>query len=505
MDPIWIGSYPLVIVLVNAMAPDKAATLNKTSDPIQYTVDFQDEDKLNWRKILMFRCYEDLGSLDHLLVSWTDYNSRMGIVKISNEHHSHLLSKIQNKTLFKTIIRITTGNSKLMTITLFYTTCTLLIQGHASRSWVVAEYQRFLACINHIHTQSNSKLEPIFSNSYPVSLASTNPTIPATDETTQLCQTPLITMPPDSQSNESLHSPQSEVSINSVSESDLDSTAHTSINEATNSSQGNPLNTDLQLIEQLQQELQSCNATIQSLTSKNSDLTTRLQAKETECSNLQMQNNELQKALSEKQVTARVSKSALTTSRPTSVKSTSTPKSTPSSKTSSIKREKTIILGDSHARFLAEKMKDTIGIVNPKRGIEHLDTSVVKHHEKIVLIAGSNNISSKDSINEIDKKFSNIIENIKSVNPTCNIFIQSILPRHDMVRSKKITIVNQLLKSTCDLHKVNLMPTPLLNREDFTQHGLHLNDTGKSKFAKAISDYIDDYNSFPSLPAPSFL
>ena len=73
------------------MAPDKVATLNGTSDPIQYTVDFQDEDKLNWRKILMFRCYEDLGSLDNLLVSWTDYNSKSKVVKICNEHQSSLI------------------------------------------------------------------------------------------------------------------------------------------------------------------------------------------------------------------------------------------------------------------------------------------------------------------------------------------------------------------------------------------------------------------------------
>ena len=137
-------------------------------------------------------------------------------------------------------------------------------------------------------------------------------------------------------------------------------------------------------------------------------------------------------------------------------------------------------------------MNNTVAIVNPGRPVEHFDTSVARGHKQVVLIAGSNNISSTDGISCIDRKISNTILNIKTVNPECKVFVQSILPRFDIHRSKKIFHVNQQLKTTCDQHKAVLIPAPRLNREDFTSHGLHLNNSGKIKLARSISNYLDE-------------
>ena len=158
-------------------------------------------------------------------------------------------------------------------------------------------------------------------------------------------------------------------------------------------------------------------------------------------------------------------------------------------------RTTTIILGDSHARHLAVKMKNTTALVNPGRPAEYFDTSIVKNYDKVILLAGSNNIPSKDTPEEINQKISNTIASIKSVNPTCKLFVQSVLPRHDIIRSFKISQVNTLLKTTCDLHDATLMQTPVLQRHNFTRHGLHLNNTGKIKLARSLSSYVEEDTS----------
>ena len=139
-------------------------------------------------------------------------------------------------------------------------------------------------------------------------------------------------------------------------------------------------------------------------------------------------------------------------------------------------------------------MNDATGSVNPSRPIKHLDTTIVRNHEQVVLIAGSNNISSKDSVQEIDDQYQRIIKQIKTVNPTCKLYIQELFPRHDMLRTKKISLVNSNLKQTCELMKVKMIPAPEFHRDDYTTKGLHLNEGGKAKLARSIMSYLDQNN-----------
>ena len=495
-------------------------TLKPTADPIQFTIDFEDQDRLSWRKILLYRYYQDLGALDELLVRWTDYDSNSEEITLSSEHHNHLISKIQKKDLFKTIIRITTGRLKLMTITLFYTTCTLLIQGHACRSWIASEYQRLLSCLNLIHTQSNPRLEPIFTNSYPTSspedpLNSANPDLNLMSTTDQRSPTtshnqdpstspsppePIISSPPDSPLNSSFRSNGNSLEVNS-----LNASWHE-----------DPDCYDCNIVDDLQKELQNNADIIQELKSEKQDLYKKLQSKDLQVAKLQEEINHLKKALEEKSREStskpdhRPAKKARNPQDPTpkkadkrdSIDKRSTTSTGPTQKSTTPKTSPTtIILGDSHARHLAEKMKNTVASVNPNRPAEHFDTSIVREYDQVILLAGSNNIPLQDTAEEIDEKISTTITSIKSVNPACKLYIQSILPRYDIVRSRKIYRVNSLLKTTCDLHNATLMPTPPLSREDFTRHGLHLNNSGKTKLARSFTNFL--YNTSPPITAPS--
>ena len=149
---------------------------------------------------------------------------------------------------------------------------------------------------------------------------------------------------------------------------------------------------------------------------------------------------------------------------------------------------------NSHTRNIAAQIPDATGVVCPGRPIEHLDPSVVRGYSNVVLMAGSNNISSTDSVNLISQKFIDLIKRIKIINKNCKLFIQELFPRHDITRENKIRFVNEKLKNTCSKMNVTLIPAPYLEKdEDYAGKGLHLNYNGKSKLASSIAAHISNF------------
>ena len=52
--------------------------------------------------------------------------------------------------LLVSIVQISAGKSKLLTLTLYYTTGTIMLQGRACRKWVDQEFQRHRLAVNAI-------------------------------------------------------------------------------------------------------------------------------------------------------------------------------------------------------------------------------------------------------------------------------------------------------------------------------------------------------------------
>ena len=151
------------------MATSNIAEINDTADPIQKKITYEVSDRLLWRSLLLQRYYNDLGSSDKLDVVWGDFNDKSRPILISNEDPKQLMNKIGRKTLFKTIIQINLIDStKLMTITMYYTTDTIMIQGHASQTWVTKEYKCLLECIRLMRNSPNC-LPALPVNDLPVS------------------------------------------------------------------------------------------------------------------------------------------------------------------------------------------------------------------------------------------------------------------------------------------------------------------------------------------------
>ena len=113
----------------------------------------------------MWRYFDDLGGRDELHVNWSDRNQNSKIVTISDESTSSINHKIQTKLLFKTVVQISDIDaSKLITITLFYSTGTLLVQGHASPLWTMNEYQNIIKRINHLKNNNSASYQGIISS-----------------------------------------------------------------------------------------------------------------------------------------------------------------------------------------------------------------------------------------------------------------------------------------------------------------------------------------------------
>ena len=262
-------------------------------------------------------------------------------------------------------------------------------------------------------------------------------------------------------------------------------------------------------------EVQSANAIIQDLKMENSHLHTKVQTAEKESISLREENVKLKKALDElKNPPTRSNpptsctvaldpilpsllstQASKTIEKPPGHRQSTSPKINNSSYNFV---ENTLILGDSHTRRLAEKIGNATAIVNPGRGVEKLDTSVVKNHRQVVPMAGSNNIGSGDSIQAINLKFQDVINEIKTINPDCKLFVNEIIPRYDINRSKKISMVNLNLRSTCKSLDINLIPAPDLTRADYTNHGLHLVRSGKIKLANSIAFHLNQSSDLSS-------
>lgn len=114
-------------------------------DPKQISFDINSlASVLAWRRILFVRYYCDIGRRDNFKVNWADYalrNEKLTVIDVADsERHPLRLDKLPHKDLFKTLVQIHMSSQKLVTITLFYSTRKVLIQGHFCQDWIDSEF-----------------------------------------------------------------------------------------------------------------------------------------------------------------------------------------------------------------------------------------------------------------------------------------------------------------------------------------------------------------------------
>jgi lysophospholipase L1-like esterase len=170
-----------------------------------------------------------------------------------------------------------------------------------------------------------------------------------------------------------------------------------------------------------------------------------------------------------------------------------------------IKKKKVIVIGDSHARGLAVELLaslgknfEVMGSIMPGSGLRHIagltirETRQLQQDEFVIICGGANDINK----NEPNIGLRNI-RNFALQNKHTNIITISPPNRHDLQDSTCIygerQIYNRKLhKILKDMYHVTITDTNY-TREDFTQHGLHMNLAGKEKLARTIGHVITNF------------
>jgi hypothetical protein len=155
------------------------------------------------------------------------------------------------------------------------------------------------------------------------------------------------------------------------------------------------------------------------------------------------------------------------------------------------KKKSVLLIGDSRMRGCASELRmylvpeyEVTGTIMPGSRLQNVtklasnEIEGLSHGDAIVIWGGSNDINRNESMKGL-KHLNDFVNQRKNT----NVMIVTSPHRHDLPTT--VCINNEVQLFNRKLHKImkNKDNVRLLehetNREDFTQHGLHLNATGK--------------------------
>ena len=166
------------------------------------------------------------------------------------------------------------------------------------------------------------------------------------------------------------------------------------------------------------------------------------------------------------------------------------------------RKQKVIIIGDSHAKGCAAEITHNLGTtfeitgyVKPGTGLEEITNIASKEIDKltkkdmVVVWGGANNIAK----NESEKGLVHISNFVKQRKHT-NIIIVGAPKRHDLSPTScvtsEVTTYNKKLHKRMKMFEYAKVLDSEAQREHFTRHGLHMNTMGKELMAQRITDQI---------------
>jgi lysophospholipase L1-like esterase len=165
------------------------------------------------------------------------------------------------------------------------------------------------------------------------------------------------------------------------------------------------------------------------------------------------------------------------------------------------KDHKLLIIGDSHARRWAQKVKAQIknniliqGIIKPGAGANILETTAKSDiisqtkNDVVLVCVGANDIAKNNA-----KIALNHISNFVKLNNHTNIIVTNLPHRFDLPQSScvnsEISLFNRRLIKNMKLYNHASILELCNERKFFTNHGLHLNGLGKEVMAEKIASH----------------
>lgn len=136
------------------------------------------------------------------------------------------------------------------------------------------------------------------------------------------------------------------------------------------------------------------------------------------------------------------------------------------------------------------------------------------HPRAVFLMCGINDVNPKYSAEDIFERIKSVIDSIRSQAPRTRLFVQSLLPINEKVRTWRplrgqtdsIPRINTLLKDYCQsigIPYIDIFPHltfPGTNMLDacYTRDGLHVNEEGYAIWAGELKPYIRMCNDEPA-------
>eukprot|EP00745_Piridium_sociabile_P036083 TRINITY_DN63_c0_g2_i2.p1 TRINITY_DN63_c0_g2~~TRINITY_DN63_c0_g2_i2.p1 ORF type:complete len:198 (+),score=31.48 TRINITY_DN63_c0_g2_i2:40-633(+) len=104
-----------------------------------------------WRAVLHSRYVESVKSKT-ATTHWQDHNNTNNLI---SSLPAYIIPPFPSE-LYKTFIQLTLDSRKLLTITIWYRTGTILIQGHTCQEWLDAEFQQLQHMVHYVHCESGA-------------------------------------------------------------------------------------------------------------------------------------------------------------------------------------------------------------------------------------------------------------------------------------------------------------------------------------------------------------
>jgi len=187
----------------------------------------------------------------------------------------------------------------------------------------------------------------------------------------------------------------------------------------------------------------------------------------------------------------------------------------PNVRTQIKKKHKAILIGDSHARGCAEKLSSYLGnayevrgYVSPNTGLDVLvitnsakeETEQLTQKDIVIVCGGTNNISKNES-NKGLRHVTHFVQNKRNT----NVIILGAPHRFDLEESscvnKEVKVFNKKLNKIMKRYNHIKVTDMSAKRDHYTQHGLHMNKTGKEWIIRKTADIINKLAT-NSKPAP---
>ena len=113
------------------------------------------------RQIFYKRYVCDIGQRVAYSTGWADFTRTNRRIEVADSGDLEPIAcELPSNDLFKTRIRVTLGSAKAVTITVYYTTGTVLVQGNRCTSWVREEFSALMDTIRAMYILANHHTQP---------------------------------------------------------------------------------------------------------------------------------------------------------------------------------------------------------------------------------------------------------------------------------------------------------------------------------------------------------